>query len=348
MTPIENKIQELRAAGFECGPQIGIEAPLPNGGSFLSFTTGVTIYYHSSTGAHEVHGAILGAYIGQLGPLGKLGYPISDEYDDVVGNQISGKVSDFQFGSIFYNSTNGQTFSMQIGAVPTSDFEIIDGIDVSQFQGVVDWSEVTARTTVKFAYIRATDGTRTDSQFSTNWNDSSGHVLRGAYHFYRHSDSNQELQNQADHFFKISTVNGKLADLPPVIDVEELPPKTTSQTAISSLSSFLTHVESRCRTKPIIYTYPSFWVNRMGNSDAFAHTHHLWIANYGKSLVPGKTNSGFAARTTPPLVPGKWSEYSLWQNAVLPGLKGISTLVDRNTAIVPSGNSLQEFLLRQP
>ena len=63
---------------------------------------GGNIYWSSTTGAHEVHGAILTRYLSLGGTGGRLGLPTTDVYA-VSGGQRS----DFQHGSIIYNTTTG-------------------------------------------------------------------------------------------------------------------------------------------------------------------------------------------------------------------------------------------------
>ncbi len=60
------------------------------------------------------------------------------------------------------------------------------GIDVSHYQGEVDWSLV-ASGDVKFAFAKATEGTHfTDDRFSRNWRHMQEvGLFRGAYHFAR-------------------------------------------------------------------------------------------------------------------------------------------------------------------
>jgi hypothetical protein len=60
-----------------------------------------------------VHGAILDAYLSQSGPLGALGYPIADEGDDPV----VGRVSEFQYGSIWWAKVSQSTVIMTTGPV---------------------------------------------------------------------------------------------------------------------------------------------------------------------------------------------------------------------------------------
>ena len=73
------------------------------------------------------------------------------------------------------------------------------GIDVSHFQGAVNWS-LAAGSGVQFAYMKATEGTTfVDPQFSSNYSGSAAAgLLRGAYHF-AHPDSSSGI-TQAQFF----------------------------------------------------------------------------------------------------------------------------------------------------
>ena len=60
----------------------------------------------------------------------------------------------------------------------------VQGIDVSYFQGDIDWQKV-GDAGVHFAYIKATEGgDRLDPKFIDNWRAAKqAGVARGAYHF---------------------------------------------------------------------------------------------------------------------------------------------------------------------
>src|SRR5437762_1634729 len=62
----------------------------------------------------------------------------------------------------------------------------VEGVDVTHFNGTVNWAAVRAAG-IDFAFIKATDGTTlVDSKFSTNWNGSGQNgIIRGAYHFFQ-------------------------------------------------------------------------------------------------------------------------------------------------------------------
>jgi hypothetical protein len=92
---------EYLAVSGILGCPLDAEGDLENYGRRQSFQAG-NIYWHPTTGAHEVHGAILSEYmnIGEAG--GRLGYPVTDESG---GNSLlfgPYRKNDFQHGSILY------------------------------------------------------------------------------------------------------------------------------------------------------------------------------------------------------------------------------------------------------
>lgn len=90
------------------------------------------------------------------------------------------------------------------------------GIDVSHFQGEIDWSRV-ATANIQFAYIKATDaGSRVDPRFQSNWNGAkAAKLFRGAYHVYDFCESTEaQLANIR------RTVPIEKDSLPIAIDIE--------------------------------------------------------------------------------------------------------------------------------
>ena len=67
---------------------------------------------------------------------------------------------------------------------------MLEGIDVSAYQGAIDWRAV-ARAGKKFAFIRVSDGAAyTDPRFASNWAGArAAGLTRGAYQFFRPTES---------------------------------------------------------------------------------------------------------------------------------------------------------------
>lgn len=99
----------------------------------------------------------------------------------------------------------------------------VHGIDVSYYQGKIDWQKVKAMREdgvyVSFAFIKATEGLlNVDPYFQRNWREAPKAGIKvGAYHFFRPKRSGLWQAN-----FFLQTVSIEKGDLPPVVDIEGL------------------------------------------------------------------------------------------------------------------------------
>lgn len=151
------------------------------------------------------------------------------------------------------------------------------GIDVSEFQGKIDWEEVEIldeKYPVQFVFIRATAGNnRVDRQFKKNWEGAKENkMMRGAYHYYRPNENSIE---QADLFIK--TVKLQKGDLPPVLDIEKLPKNQSLDSLKVGLKRWLTKVEKHYQVRPIIYSGERYYSDFL--KEEFSE-YLFWIANY--------------------------------------------------------------------
>lgn len=186
--------------------------------------------------------------------------------------------------------------------------EQLQGIDVSDHQGTVDWTAVQQAGKV-FVFIKATDGiTWTDPDFATNWSGArAAGLLRGAYHFYETDD---DPTAQAQNF--LNAVQLEPGDLPPVVDIEKLDSGSTASQTVQDLQTWLDVVEKATGRVPIIYTSHGFW-SSLGTS-AFG-SYPLWIAEYGVQS---------------PTLPAGWAGWTFWQYSETGTVSGITGSVDLN------------------
>jgi len=184
------------------------------------------------------------------------------------------------------------------------------GIDVSHWDGTIDWASVKGAG-VEFAFMKASEGTTfVDPMFATNWSGAAASgVVRGAYHFFRPAD---DPIAQADFFVQTAGVP-QPGDLPPTIDLEvtdNLDGATVAQAALK----FLQRVAQKTQRTPIVYLSTSFFTGTLNNPSGFdAYT--LWIANW---------------QTQCPDVPDPpWLDWSVWQsadNGTVNGIAGMSNV----------------------
>jgi lysozyme len=186
----------------------------------------------------------------------------------------------------------------------------VEGIDVSKYQGTIDWKKV-KQAGIQFAFIRVSDGLKyPDGKFAANWTGArAAGVLRGAYQFFR---PGQDAVAQADLLLDaIGTLGDD--DLPPVIDVEVTDGQTPA-VIIARVREWVDRIETATGRKPIVYSYYSFWQTSAGKSTAFSDL-PLWIANYGVAC---------------PSVPPAWPRWAFFQYTGSGTVPGVPVGVDRN------------------
>jgi GH25 family lysozyme M1 (1,4-beta-N-acetylmuramidase) len=183
----------------------------------------------------------------------------------------------------------------------------LKGIDVSEFQGNVDWVKVKASGR-SFAFARVSDGvTHPDATFSGNWSGmKAAGLTRGVYQYFR---PGQDAIAQADLLVsKIGTFGA--GDLPPVIDVETANGQSNS-VVVSGVRAWIDRVKAKTGRDPIIYAAAGFW-DSLSNTSQFA-PQKLWVANYGQAC---------------PYLPGTWGKWSFWQDSDAGAVSGVSGGVD--------------------
>lgn len=230
-------------------------------------------------------------------------------------------LSPLYYGYIIRGFTSGWRWFRDLGEDPNyrtySSFDIripkghsIHGIDVSYYQGKIDWKKVREMeeddVRIRFAFIKATEGMfKVDPYFQRNWREApkSG-IVCGAYHYFKPKKSG-EWQAR----FFLQTVNFEAGDLPPVVDIEELNGTAASKMRIE-LQVFLTFIERKTKVKPIIYTGLSFYKDYL---QGFFDEYPLWIAHYYQPRLNIST--------------GKWN---FWQHSDKAKISGINHVVDFN------------------
>ncbi|MEL7116886.1 MAG: GH25 family lysozyme [Pseudomonadota bacterium] len=188
--------------------------------------------------------------------------------------------------------------------------ETVSGIDVSHWQGSVDWSAVKG-SGVDFGIAKATEGVNTvDSEFAANWSGmGDAGILRGAYHFYT---VGKDPQAQADHFMSVVTLGS--GDLPPTVDIEtESAGAESDANLIKDLHTFLDLLKQNYGADPFIYTGPGFWNAHF--DDSFSG-YPLWVAEYGVSQPKPVTG---------------WTYWTIWQHSQTGSVPGVAGNVDLDT-----------------
>ena len=202
----------------------------------------------------------------------------------------------------------------------------VHGIDVSSYQGKIDWKKVKSMredsVKITFAFIKATEGVSSvDPYFQRNWREApKAGIVCGAYHYFI---PRKPGLWQARFF--LQTVKFEEGDLPPVVDVEDLSSQTPEKMR-KELRDFIRHVEKKTKVKPIIYSGLVFYRDYLkGHFDEYP----LWIAHYYQ----------------PELKAGSDTKWFFWQHSDRARITGINHVVDFN-AFKGDSLSFQQMLIR--
>ena len=202
----------------------------------------------------------------------------------------------------------------------------VQGVDLSRFQGAVDWPKVKAAG-LEFAWLKATEGgDRVDPAFEGNWRGAKrAGLARGAYHFYYHC---RPASEQAAWF--IANAPRESGALPPVLDIEWTPDSPTctirpdGAVVRAGIEAFQRIVAAHYGQRPVIYTTVDFWRD---NDLGRLRGEEFWLRSV--AAQPGA------------IYPGqRWTFWQFSATGLVPGVVGPT---DRN-AFNGSASAWQSWL----
>ncbi|MDO4462705.1 MAG: GH25 family lysozyme, partial [Bacteroidia bacterium] len=196
------------------------------------------------------------------------------------------------------------------------------GIDVSHFQGDIEWEKVThiaydpivnrvrkdgtLKKKIRFAIVKATEGS------SNHYDDENYYINRaeikrkglvfGAYHVLT---SGGKVEEQAKRYIEVTRL--EKGDIRPILDVEN-DIKLKGRELIDAIKSWIRIVENHYKCKPIIYTSYNLY-KRALNIDEFKE-YDFWIAQYNNMTID--------------------VDCAIWQFSHCGKIEGISGRVDLN------------------
>lgn len=194
-------------------------------------------------------------------------------------------------------------------AIPPSGGRQYRGIDISEFQGEIDFEEV-RRSGIEAVYIRVGAGEYTDEYFAENYERAKAAGLKIGFYHYVTARSVKEGRRQARFFASLAA--GREPDMRLAMDFEYFGSLSVSQ--INAISeAYLDELTALTRREAVIYSDLSNARNIF--SRALAEKYPLWAAQYGADE---------------PSANGKWREWVGFQYTDEGRVGGIYGNVDRN------------------
>ena len=189
----------------------------------------------------------------------------------------------------------------------------IRGIDVSAWQGKIDWGTVAAYG-MDFVLLRITEaGNVIDSFFEKNFSECRKHNIPVGVYKYSYAMTIAEIQNEARKV--VSVLNGRKLQYPVWLDLEHNKQRSLGAESIHKMADAFRKIVEAAGYKFGIYCNVDWYMNVICSH---LRKHDFWIARY-----PAADNGILQERLRPDFGVG-------WQYSSKAKIPGINGTVDRN------------------
>ncbi len=202
----------------------------------------------------------------------------------------------------------------------------IKGIDVSAWQGVINWKTV-ADYGMGFAILRITEqGNKVDSQFENNYEGCTNYSIPVGVYKYSYAKTVAQAQTEAEAVLKV--LNGREIQFPVFYDLEWSEQRSLGKTAVEKIAvAFLDKIQA-AGYKAGIYCNVDWYNNVL--TDALKK-YDFWIARY-----PANDDGWLQERLRPSVGVG-------WQYSSKATIPGISGYVDRDVFYKDYADKEEEY-----
>lgn len=169
-------------------------------------------------------------------------------------------------------------------AFPPSSEVTYDGIDVSEWQGEINWEEV-SQSGIKFVYIRASEGNNYEDPYAIrNYNGAKENGIKVGFYHYLTAANEEEALDEAEFF--VSIIKGLKVDCKLAMDFEYF--GELSKEEINQISNIFLEEVKRLSGKEVII-YSDAYNAAYTFSKELANSYPIWVADYG-AREPGNGN----------------------------------------------------------
>ena len=222
--------------------------------------------------------------------------------------------------------------------------ERLIGVDVSVFNGTIDWKKVKADG-IEFAILKATQGKDAkypngfvDSTFERNYKDAKAAGIKlGVYHFAVFTNESQSKE-EAKQF--LDAIKGKTFEYPLCLDLEDLPggrspilTKVLTKKQLTDYSIIFFDELIKNGHRVMLYTNTDWRTSKLDYSRLSQY--NLWQAHYPFGYL--EKTMDFLNANRPKAIDNK---VSIWQCTSMGKVNGITGNVDMNFDYVGMSNTL--------
>lgn len=152
------------------------------------------------------------------------------------------------------------------------------GIDVSRYQGNIDWNSVFA-SGVRYTFIRV-GSTRygLDSKFDQNMRAANAAGVQTGVYLYSYAKNAQEAAAEA--MFVLSAISNYTVSMPVVIDIEDSSQENLSAQTLSEIANTFCAVIENAGYYPMVYANKYWFTKKIGPV-----AYDKWVAQYNTSCA---------------------------------------------------------------
>lgn len=160
-------------------------------------------------------------------------------------------------------------------------------IDVSRYQGVIDWAQVAAAgykgamlktVSTNRRLSKRADGLYIDPTFETNYRNAKAAGLDVGVYYYTYATS--EAMADAELALVREAVRGKELTMPLAVDVEDNKFRVLGKQALTDLTAYALKKVEDMGFYAQLYTYTSFAKTRLYMGGAALSPYDVWLADY--------------------------------------------------------------------
>lgn len=195
-------------------------------------------------------------------------------------------------------------------AITASSDERYEGIDVSNWQGYINYNSVKS-SGINIVYIKSSQGANIkDEYFDINYENAKANGVKVGFYHYLTARSIEEAENEATFF--ASVISGKTPDCKLAMDFESFGDLSVEE--INNISLAFLETVKRLTNKEVVI-YSDLYNSQNTFSEELAQNYGLWLAYYGNDLSYLET---------------RWQNYVGLQYTDRGNVSGVSGGVDRD------------------